>query len=153
MSMLNKYDIDHEHESTIRRKLRAMKDIVTSSKQFFLSQHSRESTISRKSSGVRCSTCVCAPRRSFSDETLKLLEQGNVYRTCRYPNHNTTPVWYADECDPLDDSGIGGMDYHDVTGLTNDGGAVAHGSWADTEGGDDMSDGEGAEDEADTMGR
>ena len=72
----------------------------------------------------------------------------------------TTPVWHADESDPLDDSG---MDYQDVTGNTTDGGssgAVAHGShkdgvedWADTESDDDMSDGEGDEDKADTRGR
>ena len=77
LELLDKYGISHESESVLRKRLRASKDIVTSSKQHFLSPSSREVKISRNSGEVSCISCICIPRSLIPEDTLKVLTEGN----------------------------------------------------------------------------
>ena len=74
--LADRYDIEHEDESVIRKRLRARKDTVTTSKQYFLMKKSRQATISRAE--ARCVSCICIPRHLLSQPTLQAITHSGI---------------------------------------------------------------------------
>ena len=71
IQLLDRNDIDHPDESTIRKELRARNDVITSGKQYFLKQGSKLSFISRhgnNASDVYCVSSICIPVASIPQE-------------------------------------------------------------------------------------
>ncbi|KAL5499864.1 hypothetical protein EMCRGX_G011329 [Ephydatia muelleri] len=58
IQLLDRNDIDHPDESTIRKELKARKDVITSGKQYFLKQGSKLSFISRHGNNASDVYCV-----------------------------------------------------------------------------------------------
>ena len=72
LSVLDSYDIDHESESSIRRKLRKRSDVKTTASQFFLKPAAVSLDMDRKN--CESKSCVLIPRGDVPSEFFELLD-------------------------------------------------------------------------------
>ena len=72
LSILDSYDIDHESESAIRRKLRKRSDVKTTASQFFLKSAAVSHEMDRKN--YESKSCVLIPRGDVPSEFFELLD-------------------------------------------------------------------------------
>lgn len=72
LSVLDSYDIDHESESSIRRKLRKRSDVKTTASQFFLKSAAVSLDMDRKN--CESKSCVFIPRGDVPSEFFELLD-------------------------------------------------------------------------------
>ena len=69
---LDKYSIEHDTESSIRRKLRKRSDVKTTATQFFLKPTVTSLDMNRKNCDPK--SCVLIPRSDIPSEFFKLLD-------------------------------------------------------------------------------
>lgn len=79
LQLLDRFEIEHADESTIRRELRKRGDCKTSANQFFLTKKSKSTLIDRKKGDTRNVSCVIIPSKDVPDSFFEALEaKGNA---------------------------------------------------------------------------
>ena len=88
IQLLEKREIDHPEEFTIRKDLRVRKDVLTSGKQYFLKEGSKLCFISRNginADQVTCISSICIPIASIPQEVTEFFESKYNYAVkCLY---------------------------------------------------------------------
>lgn len=85
LNALDKYGIEHDSESCIRRKLRKRSDVKTTASQFFLKPAVVSLDMDRKNCDPK--SCVLIPRGDIPSEFFELLDgkiEGMVIYRCTY---------------------------------------------------------------------